>query len=447
MKRTFLTVLTGAILSGFLWRLRGSNGWGAAWGLLFAGFLFALFLTAALPREKSPSVRLVSLTAFSFMLTAPAWGTLLQQITGVLGGLPEGAEPVYVSPVSGVVFMLLMGFGLAAVYGVLLGRCFSEKAWRLRDYIVLLAVFFAVLLAAQASVSHPLVRLLQPQAARAFEAGLAETGVGKTAYGAYLAHFASEGWAKKIPGGRHYFACVSAVSTALAAAGCILTARFYVKDRFSARTGAFVCGAFAVSITLADLFFFFSAGGYHGAQGFSLPANFAAWSLWEYFTGFLAGGAVTLYLLRRAAGGQTRETLLSKLPEKGVGAVTFLLCCAGAFTLNAARPVLRRLRDTPAGIPLTAAAAVISLAFCLILCRVFGFSFEKAHPRRLPALLCGTLLCWSFFCYLFIGAPEIADMDRAHNVLAAVSFAFCEAACIRLSVKKPPAAAGPPAAE
>ena len=153
--------LTGALLMGFLWRARGTNGWGAAWGLLNAGFVFTLFLTAALRRRKGPSLRLISLAAFSFMLTAPAWGTLLQQITGILGGAPEGAAPVYISPAAGLMLMALMGFGLAAVFGVLLGRCFSAKAWRWQDYIVLLAVFFIVLYGAKASVAHPAVRLLQ----------------------------------------------------------------------------------------------------------------------------------------------------------------------------------------------------------------------------------------------------------------------------------------------
>ena len=33
-------------------------------------------------------------------------------------------------------------------------------------------------------------------------------------------------------------------------------------------------------------------------QGFSLPEGFAAWSLWEYFTGFIAGGLITYFILK-----------------------------------------------------------------------------------------------------------------------------------------------------
>jgi hypothetical protein len=432
--KNVLLCLTGAFLMGFLWRVRGTGGWGAAWGLLNAGFVFTLFLTAAMRHKKGPSLRLIALASFSFMLTAPAWGTLLNQITGVLGGLPEGADPVYISPFTGVLLMALMGFGLAAVFGVLLGRCFSDKPWRLRDYLVLLAVFLVVMYGAKASVAHPVVKLIQPEAAGQFQAGLTAAGIDKTPFGAYLAHFNAEGWAKKIDGGRHYYACVSAVSSALAAAACILTARFFVKDRIAARIGAVVCGAFAFSITLADLFFFFANGGYHGEQGFSLPANFAAWSLWEYFTGFIAGGIITALALRFAPREDTKETLLAKLSPKPLGALTFILCCVGAIGLNIVRPILRRMKDSPYLIPAVIVAAVLAVAFCLVLCRKFGFSFERADAHRFPAMLCFTLVAYIFIVYMFVGAPEIGNLHAVHNVLVAVSFAVCEAAAVRLSI-------------
>ena len=432
--RGVLLTAVGAFLMGFLWRVRGTNGWGAAWGLLNAGFVFTLFLTAAVRHRKGPSLRLVSLTAFSFMLTAPAWGTLLKQITGVLGGAPEDAAPVYISPFAGVLLMALMGFGLAAVFGVLLGRCFSDKPWRLRDYLVLLAVFFIVTYGAKASVAHPIVRLLQPEAVAQFQTGLTAAGIGKTPFGAYLAHFNAESWAKKIGGGRHYYACVSAVSSALAAAACILTARFFVKDRFAARIGAAVCGAFAFAISAADLFFFFAEGGLRGAQGFSLPAQFAAWSLWEYFTGFIAGGIITALTLRFAPRADTRETVLAKLPPKPLGAITFALCCIGAIGLNTVRPVLLRTEESSFFIPAVALSALLALAFCFLLCKKFGFSFERANARRFPALLCFTLTVYIFIVYMFVGRPEIGNMAAFHNILVAVSFAVCAPAAVKLRI-------------
>ena len=256
----------------------------------------------------------------------------------------------------------------------------------------------------------------------------------KTPFGAYLAHFNAEGWAKKIDGGRHYYACVSAVASALAAVACILTARFFVKDRFAARTGAVVSGAFACSITLADLFYFFSAGGYHGEQGFSLPAHFAAWSLWEYFTGFLAGGLITAFVLRFAPAEDTEETLLCRLQPKPLGAVSFLLCCVGGIGVNVVRPVLRRTSDSAFFIPSVIVAGLLALAFCLLLCKKFGFAFEKADPHRFPALLCFVFTAYIFITYMFIGRPEIGNLADVHNLLFAFSFACAAAVSIRLSI-------------
>ena len=204
-----LPILLGALLTGFAWRVRGTGGWGAAWGLLNAGMLLTLYLLAVRGKKDGASLSLVALTAFSFMFTAPAWGTLLTQITGVMTvDYAAGPQTVYVSPVSGVILMLCMGFGIPALFGVMLGRVFSGKAWRLRDYAAVLLVFLIVAYGAKASVAHWIVRLVQPQTVEAFRNGLAEAGIDKTPFSAYLAHFNAEGWAKKIPGGRHYYACV-----------------------------------------------------------------------------------------------------------------------------------------------------------------------------------------------------------------------------------------------
>ena len=428
------TILAGAFLMGFLWRVRGTGGWGSAWGLLNAGLAFTLFLAGAVKKEKAPSFRLVSLASLSFMLTAPAWGTLLTQITGVIRGetLVEGAADVYVSPAVGALTMALMGFGLAGVFGVALGRCFSEKAWSLKQYLLVLGVFLLAAYGAKATVAHPLVKLMEPQTYNAFAQGIADENLGQSVYGAYMAHFNAESWAKHVFGGRHYYALVSAVSSAIGAAAAILAARFLAKDRFAAKTGAVVCGAFAFSITLADLFFFFSYGGYRMAQGFSLPENFAAWSLWEYFTGFLAGGIITAFVLRAAPSGETKETLLRKIPEKWLGALTFVFCCIGAVGVNIVRPVLRRFGGTKLLIPAVILAVLFALAVSLLLVKKYGFRFEKAEPRRFYPALCLFLATFMTVCYLFIGPAEkqeFRSLGMVHNMLMLVSYGVITIYC------------------
>ena len=81
--RAAAEILIGALLLGMLWRFRGSHGWGAAWGVLACGFVFTLFLTALLRPKKNVSFAVLSLTALSFMLTTPSWGTFLSSVTGV----------------------------------------------------------------------------------------------------------------------------------------------------------------------------------------------------------------------------------------------------------------------------------------------------------------------------------------------------------------------------
>lgn len=426
-----LETLVGALLMGYLWRVRGTHGWGSSWGLLNAGFVFLLFLTLAARKKRSPSLPLISLAALSFMLTSPAWGTLLGQITGVLRlTLPDGGtKDILISPASGIVMMLCMGFGLAGAFGVMLGRCFSDKKWRIRDYVAVAVVVLIVTYAAKATIAHLFVRVAEPQAVEAFADGLKEAGIDGGVYKAYLAHFNSDPWAKKIAGGRNYYACVSAFSAALAAAAAILTARYFVKDKYAARTGALVCGAFAFSIAFSDLFFFFGEGGYRMAQGFSLPESFAPWSLWEYFTGFLAGGIVTYYILK-TAGKEETPVLFDALAPKAQGALFFALVCIGGIGANVVRPVMVRLDESKLMIPATVAAVLIVLAVCLLLCKRYGRTWEKIPYRKLVRFLCAAFIVFIFLLYLFVGEGNFASVGMLHNILVCVSAAAVLARCV-----------------
>ena len=194
---------------------------------------------------------------------------------------------------------------------------------------------------------------------------------------------------------------------------------------YAARTGALCCGAFAAAITLADVFFYFGSGGYHMAQGLSLPESFAAWSLWEYFTGFLAGGAITAYILKTAPREKTKETLLQNAPPKLTAAVTFLLCCVGAVGVNIVRPVLRRFADSRLLVPAVIIAAVSALAAGIFLCLKAGWRLEKATNRLYP-VLCLCLTAYTVLCYLFIAPAEkqeFRNLSAVHNLLVLLSFA------------------------
>ena len=439
-KHAFVNILLGALLMGFAWRVRGTGGWGAAWGLLNAGMLLTLYLLAVRGKRDGASLSLVAVTAFSFMFTAPAWGTLLTQITGVMTvDYAAGEQTVFVSPLSGVILMLCMGFGLAALFGVMLGRCFSGRAWRLRDYAAVLLVFLVVAYGAKACVAHWFVKLVQPQTVEAFQKGLTEAGIDRTPFAAYLAHFNAEGWAKKIAGGRHYYACVSAFSSALGSLAAILSARFLVKDKYAAKIGLTVCGAFAFAITLSDLFFWFGSGGYHMEQGLSLPQGFAAWSLWEYFTGFLAGGIITAVVLKTAPDVPAGETLLRNLPEKPKTALLFLLCWVGLIGCNVVRPLQRRLDENTAVMIVGIVLGVIAVAaVALALRKRCGWYLQNVPMELLAPMLCAAFVLYDTVVYLFISTdePAIRSMGQLHNILVVISCAAVTAYCVSVYKKR-----------
>ena len=420
-------ILTGALLMGFLWRARGTNGWGSSWGVLNAGFVFLLFLQFAVPKRSKAGLPLVALSGLSFMLTTPAWGTLLTQITGVLNVSDKaGNEAVYaISPVSGVIMMLCLGFGLAGVYGIMAGRCFSEKEWRIKDYAAVLITFLLVDLLAKATVSHLLLKLIEPQAVTAFSDGLAKAGLPDGAYAAYMRHFSSASWAKKIVGGRNYFSSVGTLSLTVSAAASLLTARFFVKDRFAAKTGLFVCGAFSFAITVSDLFFFFGSGGLGQAQGFTLPEGFAAWSLWEYFTGFIAGGLITAFLLQSAPSGEVKQTLASRFPARFSEIFCFLLAVVGGLGINTVRPLFVRLQNvsTAVAVIVSAAAAALVLIGALLYKKKTGTHLHSADMNALAPALTVFFTLYIFLVYMFVGRPEISSVGQLHNILMCVSAA------------------------
>ena len=69
--KNILIVLMGALLMGFLWRIRGTNGWGSSWGLLNAGAMFSLFAITIIGDRKKTNLAWVGASSLMFMLTVP----------------------------------------------------------------------------------------------------------------------------------------------------------------------------------------------------------------------------------------------------------------------------------------------------------------------------------------------------------------------------------------
>ncbi len=421
-------VLAGAMLLGFLWRVRGENGWGSSWGLLNAGFVFTMFIILVKGERKKLDMSWITLTSLSFMLTVPAWGTLLNQITGVLQQpQAEGESWLYVSVWSAVFLMLSLGFGVATIFGIMLGRGYSDKQWKIKDFIILIAVFYITDLVTKATVSHFIFNLIQPEAVDLFEQGLAEAGIEGDVYKVYLQHFDNVSWGKKILGGRHYFSMIQIISSVFRSAASLLAVRFIIKDKISAKTGFVVSCAFAFSITVSDLFFYFGNGGYHMQSGATWPDFIYPWSCWEFFTGFIAGGIITAFILTLKDCENVPELSFAKVPDKVSDVLKFALGFVFMLGISIVRPVLERYADSDVQIIATVIAVVLAITLVVLLNVRFGFNASKISTTKLVSILLPLMVAYIAIVYYFVGVPEkmnITDIASFHNILCVIAVIF-----------------------
>ncbi len=409
-----LTILLGALLMGLLWRVRGEHGWGSSWGLLNTGFVFTMFLVVVKGNRQKFDIGWLSLTALSFMLTTPGWGTLLSQITGIIYDAEDwsiGGSDVYTSVGSAVFLMVCLGFGLASLFGIMLGRGFSDKQWKIKDIVILLAVFYITDLIASV-ISPFILNAVQPEAAQIFEEGLKIQNIDGSAYQVYMEHFKDVSWAKKIDGGRNYFQSCDVITSTIKAIASLLAVRFIIKDKVSAKTGAIVCSAFAIGITVADLFFYFGNGGFHQLNASYLPEFFYAWGCWEYFTGFIAGGIITAFVLKLKQRKDVPELAFSKVKEKPKAILTFILGTLFMIGVNIVRPVLVRFEDSDFMIIATIIAILFAIAFVGVIVKFYGFNASKTNIEKYYSYLLLFFVTYINIVYLIIGTPDCTHFFR-----------------------------------
>ena len=424
-----LIILIGGLLLGFLWRLRGSRGWGSEAGVFNVGFVYLLFITTVLGERKKLDLGWLSLTAMSFILTVPSWGTMVNQMSGIIRETEvEGAEHFfrYISPVSGAFMICCVGFGMAGIYGILLGRGFSSHQWKLKDFLIVIGAFLISDVVSKASVSHWIVQLVQPEAVELFEEGLEIAGIEGSAYKVFMQHFADISWGKKIIGGRNYFSEIQAVSSAIRALGAIFAAGFIVKDKIAAKVGAVVCVAFGLSITVSDLFFWFANGGYR-QLGTQYEGEFLyAWSCWEYFTGFIAGVIITAVLVSLKQREDVPEAAFLNLPEKPKKILIFIAGFIGTIGVNLVRPIARRFEESSVAVQIIAISSVVLLTAILIvlLTKKAGINAENKGMEWLAKILLPVFTAFMLLSYFFIASAEhraIAEVCTLHNILVIVS--------------------------
>lgn len=316
-------VITCALMTGFMWRVRGDHGWGSMWGMFAVGVMLILFIYAVFGDRKKMNYELLPLSVLLLGITNGGWGTLNSQMEGYLTSTAaftgeEAARLVEIDPVHGLYMMLFLGFGWMPLFAFTVASMFSKKEYKLKHYIILIAVFYAVTYIFKFSLSHFILEAIHPEAVSFCKEGLADRGIDLSPMMAYIKEFGSASWAKKIPFARNYFTSIDVMSAAFGALFTSLAALVILKDKFTALISFLINAVCSLSITVADVFLIIDSD-----RGILPPVGEVplwiknpAWSLWEFFTGFLLGGGIMLILVLLPKKYIEEESFTPSLPIK-----------------------------------------------------------------------------------------------------------------------------------
>lgn len=354
-KAKTLMVLAFAILTGFMWRVRGSHGWGSMWGMFAVGVAMILFIFAFFGNRKKMSYEAIPVAVILMGITNGGWGTLNGQMGGYLGSTvpftgEEAVATVEISPWYGLWVMLLLGFGWMPLFSIFLGSLFSKREYKISSYIAIIAVFYALVAVFMFTLSHYIVPYITPTAVDMFKEGLADKGIEMSPMMAFIKNMGSEAWFKKIPFGRNYYASVRVISYSAAALLSSLTVLIAFRDKITAFLSTAINAVMALAITIADVFLIIDSD--RGFLAKVTPPAFLAqgsWSLWEYFTGFLMGFGVMLILVclpKKITQGEGKFEYEPPFKKQWVhGAYSAVLTLFFTFVLTIIRPLGMRIAD------------------------------------------------------------------------------------------------------
>ncbi|MBQ2904927.1 MAG: hypothetical protein IJE48_11080 [Clostridia bacterium] len=350
-----LLVLMTAVMTGFMWRVRGTHGWGSMWGMFAVGVMLTLAIFAFFGNRRKMSLEALPIAVILLGITNGGWGTLNSQMGGYLGSTvpfsgEEAVTMAEISPWSGMAAMLLLGFGWMPLYAMFIGSLFSKKEYKIWHYITLIAVFYVVVYAFEFTVAHYIAPLVNSDAVELFKSGLADKGIELSPMMAFIKNLGSESWFKKIPFGRNYYATIRIISYTAGALVLSLAALVAKKDKVTAFISFAINAICAVSITLADVVMVLDADrGFFRLQNLPGFLEGGNWSLWEYLTGFFLGFGIMLLLVclpRSITGGEGYFEY--KIPFKNAklyAAYSAVVTLLATFVVTVARPAGMRIAE------------------------------------------------------------------------------------------------------
>ena len=296
-------VITGAFMTGYMWRLRGNHGFGAKWGMFCVALTVVLLIFALYGKRKKMNFEMIPIVSGFAAITAGGWGTLNSQMSGYLSSNAyftgeEVYRSVEIGNFSGISIMLLLGFGWLPLFACVVGILFSQREYKLKDYAVFIGTYYVVMLIASITIAHPVLKFINPQAVEGAAAGLADAGFDMSPMKAFIIKLGSASFAKPIPFCRNYFTSIKVISSAIGALATSVVIRFALKDKITAVISFAINVICALAITVADIPLILNSdrGVLAGVTSPDFIEN-NAWGLWEYFSGFFLGLGIMLLIV------------------------------------------------------------------------------------------------------------------------------------------------------
>ena len=320
-----ISVILGAIIGGFMWRCRGDGGFGSSWGLYSVGLVLMLLIYHFYGKRKGMKYEMIPLGGLMLGLSVTGYATVLEQLAGVVwsdlpysGEMLNGLEPVFTGPngdvyapidhVSGAVIIFLMAFTLIPLFAFFVTSLFSGKEYKIKHYIIAVAVYMVSQLIFKATVSHFIIQLINPDQ-------VAYAALGLEAYGhnyaspmaAYMSHFLDRGWTQDIPFFENYYMSIEHISDALSVIVLSAYALIFRKDKYTGFGSLILNLLTAVTTTIFTplVSSHFNSGFFKGVEFSETFRRFATWGTWEFVTGFFIGLFVMAFLALTA--GKNRE--------------------------------------------------------------------------------------------------------------------------------------------
>ncbi len=311
-----ISVILGAIIGGFMWRCRGDGGFGSSWGLYSVGLVFMLLIYHFYGNRKGMKYEMIPLGGLMMGLGVTGYATVLEQLAGVVwsdlpysGEMLNGLDPVFIGPygdvyapidhISGAVILLIMSFTLIPLFAFFLTSLFSGKEYKIKHYIIAIAVYMIAQTIFKASVSHFIIQLINPDQVAYAAMGLKEYGHEfSSPMAAYMSHFLNRGWAQDIPFFENYYMSIEHISDALAVFVLSGYALFFRKDKYTCFGSLILNALTAITTTVLTplVSSHFNSGFFQGVEFSALFRKFASWGVWEFGTGFFIGLFIMAFL-------------------------------------------------------------------------------------------------------------------------------------------------------